>query len=32
MLGILVFPTLLLGVYWEPVIRMAEASVNILGN
>jgi NADH-quinone oxidoreductase subunit N len=32
MLGILVVPTLLLGIYWEPVIRVAEASVKILTN
>ena len=32
MLGILVVPTLLLGIYWEPVIRVAEASVRILTN
>jgi NADH-quinone oxidoreductase subunit N len=32
MLGILVIPTLLFGVYWEPVIRVAEVSVRILGN
>jgi NADH-quinone oxidoreductase subunit N len=32
MLGILVVPTLLLGVYWEPVIRIAESSVRILTN
>lgn len=32
MLGILVVPTLLFGVYWEPVARVAEASVRILGN
>ena len=32
MLGILVVPTLLFGVYWEPVIRVAEVSVRILGN
>jgi len=32
LLGILVIPTLLFGVYWEPVIRVAEASVRILGN
>jgi len=32
LLGILVVPTLLFGVYWEPVIRVAEASVRILGN
>ncbi len=30
MLAILVVPTLLLGVYWEPVIRIAESSVRIL--
>ncbi|GAB4371266.1 MAG: NADH-quinone oxidoreductase subunit N [Deltaproteobacteria bacterium] len=32
LLGILVIPTLLFGVYWEPVVRVAEASVRILGN
>ncbi len=32
MLAILVVPTLLLGVYWEPVIRIAESSVRILIN
>jgi NADH-quinone oxidoreductase subunit N len=32
MLAILVVPTLLLGVYWEPVIRIAESSVRILTN
>src|SRR3990170_2595828 len=32
MLAILVVPTLLLGIYWEPVIRVAEASVRILTN
>ena len=30
MLAILVVPTLLLGIYWEPVIRVTEASVRIL--
>ncbi len=29
---LLVVPTLLLGVYWEPVIRVAEASVKLLAN
>ncbi|HEU5359574.1 MAG TPA: proton-conducting transporter membrane subunit, partial [Candidatus Deferrimicrobiaceae bacterium] len=32
MLAVLVVPTLLLGIYWEPVIRVAEASVRILSN
>ncbi len=32
MLGIMVVPTLLLGVYWEPAIRVAEASVRLLTN
>lgn len=32
MLTLLVVPTLFLGVYWEPVIRVAEASVKILTN
>ena len=32
MLAVLVGPTLLLGIYWEPVIRVAEASVRILSN
>ncbi|MGA6994570.1 MAG: NADH-quinone oxidoreductase subunit N [Candidatus Deferrimicrobiaceae bacterium] len=32
MLAILVVPTLLLGIYWEPVIRIAESSVRILTN
>ncbi|NNF84301.1 MAG: hypothetical protein HKM29_04005 [Deltaproteobacteria bacterium] len=32
MLAILVVPTLVLGVYWEPVIRIAESSVRILIN
>ncbi len=30
MLAILVVPTLLLGIYWEPVLRVTEASVRIL--
>jgi NADH:ubiquinone oxidoreductase subunit 4 (subunit M) len=30
MVCILVVPTLVLGVYWEPVIRMAENSVKML--
>ena len=32
MLAILVVPTLLFGIYWEPVVRVAEASVRILTN
>ncbi len=32
MLAVMVVPTLLLGIYWEPVIRVAEASVKILSN
>jgi NADH-quinone oxidoreductase subunit N len=32
MLSIMVVPTLLLGVYWEPAIRVAEASVRLLTN
>ena len=32
MLTILVVPTLLFGVYWEPVIRIAESSVRLLTN
>jgi NADH-quinone oxidoreductase subunit N len=32
MLAILVVPTLLLGIYWEPVIRVTEASVRILAH
>jgi NADH:ubiquinone oxidoreductase subunit 4 (subunit M) len=32
MLAILVVPTLLFGVYWEPVIRIAESSVRLLTN
>lgn len=32
MLWVLVVPTLLFGIYWEPVVRVAEASVRILGN
>jgi NADH-quinone oxidoreductase subunit N len=32
MLMILVVPTLLFGVYWEPVIRIAESSVRLLTN
>lgn len=30
MLAILVVPTLLFGIYWEPVVRVAEASVRIM--
>lgn len=29
-LGILAFPTLLLGIYWEPIINMAEASARFI--
>jgi len=32
MLTLLVVPTLLLGIYWEPIIRVAEVSVKILTN
>ncbi len=32
MVCILAVPTLILGVYWEPVIRVAEASVKLLAN
>ncbi|RMG56901.1 MAG: NADH-quinone oxidoreductase subunit N [Deltaproteobacteria bacterium] len=30
-LAVLAFPTLLLGIYWEPIIRAAEASARLLG-
>jgi NADH-quinone oxidoreductase subunit N len=29
-LGLLAFPTLLLGIYWEPIINMAEASARFI--
>ena len=32
MVCLLAAPTLILGVYWEPVIRVAEASVRLLAN
>jgi len=32
MVCLLAVPTLILGVYWEPVIRVAEASVRLLAN
>ena len=32
LVGLLAAPTLILGVYWEPVIRAAEASVRFLSN
>ncbi len=32
MVCLLAVPTLILGVYWEPVIRVAEASVKLLAN